>query len=82
MQAIERYGAIRGGWLTARRLVRCQPLCDGGLDPVPDTWPKRGEHRRCRCGEPDAPGPDSAGAATATPTSLPDTDEHRRCASC
>lgn len=29
------HGAIRGTWLTLRRLVRCQPWCDGGFDPVP-----------------------------------------------
>jgi putative membrane protein insertion efficiency factor len=47
MQAIERFGAVRGSWLTVRRLLRCQPLCEGGLDPVPETWPRRGEHRGC-----------------------------------
>ena len=35
MQSIERFGALRGSWLTVRRLGRCQPFCDGGLDPVP-----------------------------------------------
>lgn len=52
MQAIERFGALRGSWLTLRRLLRCQPLCDGGEDPVPQHWPRRGEHRRCRCHPP------------------------------
>ena len=34
-EAIERHGALRGGWLTARRLVRCRPGGRRGADPVP-----------------------------------------------
>ena len=35
IEAITAYGALRGGWLTLRRLVKCQPFFTGGYDPVP-----------------------------------------------
>lgn len=34
-EAISRYGAIKGSWLTLRRLARCTPFGGRGFDPVP-----------------------------------------------
>jgi hypothetical protein len=32
--AISEYGIVRGGWMAFLRVLRCQPLCKGGFDPV------------------------------------------------
>jgi len=37
MEAIDRYGMLRGGVMAAWRLLRCHPFVKGGLDPVPNT---------------------------------------------
>ena len=36
LEAIEKHGPWRGGWLTVKRLLRCQPWTPCGCDPVPD----------------------------------------------
>ena len=38
--ALERHGALKGGWLTIHRLCRCHPWGGHGYDPVPGTDPE------------------------------------------
>ena len=35
LEAIEKYGALKGGYLAFRRILRCNPFHKGGRDPVP-----------------------------------------------
>ena len=47
-EAVEKYGAWRGGLLALRRLLRCVPWTKGGNDPVPELKKKPGKHMRIR----------------------------------
>ena len=52
--AVRRHGAVRGGWLAVRRLLRCHPWTPGGVDDVPPprghdaTAPAPGQAHRAR----------------------------------
>lgn len=39
--SVERFGAIKGGWLAFKRVLRCNPYNPGGFDPVPLVYPVR-----------------------------------------
>lgn len=45
-QAISMHGTAMGSWMAVKRILRCQPFCEGGLDPVPQQPPALFDFRR------------------------------------
>ncbi len=48
IEAVDRFGVLLGSGLALWRILRCNPLCHGGYDPVPTTfpWPWRRFHNK------------------------------------
>lgn len=65
LEALQRHGALRGSALTGWRLLRCQPWCEGGCDPVPEAGAGLFGRLGLRA---EPPAPDDLKAAAAPPT--------------
>jgi len=73
IEALQRHGALGGSALTGWRLLRCQPWCNGGCDPVPEHFPHpaAGLFTRLKLNaglEPHPTTPDPAAADARPPT--------------
>ncbi|MFO1444262.1 membrane protein insertion efficiency factor YidD [Bacillus sp. Bva_UNVM-123] len=44
LESVKRFGAIKGGWLAMKRILKCHPFHPGGIDPVPEKWPKKNKN--------------------------------------
>lgn len=41
VEAVQKHGAIKGGYLTVKRISKCHPFHEGGFDPVPEPVKKK-----------------------------------------
>lgn len=48
IEAIERFGFIKGSYLALKRVLRCHPFCEGGIDHVPDIGHKACGHKHSK----------------------------------
>lgn len=65
LQALDQHGAAAGAYLTAARILRCHPWCDGGHDPVPAARPPLFRHLfPGATGSTDVPAPASSLSST------------------
>lgn len=50
LEAVERFGALRGGYLALRRICRCHPWNPGGVDKVPEefSWSYKKQQNPCQ----------------------------------
>ena len=39
LESVKRFGALKGGFLAVKRILKCHPFHSGGVDKVPEQWP-------------------------------------------